>query len=146
MPELRTQMPTMLNYVVVLVAAAAAFVTSFVYYVVFGDQYAEVSAAAREAAAAGPQAWQIIVELVRSIILATVVVWLATKAKVRNTVGAVVLALALWIGFPVVLWTGAIVHEDTPVQLAAIHAGDWLVKLLVVASIVGLWPRRASGS
>lgn len=31
------------------------------------------------------------------------------------------------------------IHENTPVNLAAIHAGDWLVKLLVVAVIVSVW-------
>lgn len=38
------------------------------------------------------------------------------------------------------LWTGAMIHEDTPWKLAVIHAGDWLVKLLVVAVIVTVWP------
>jgi hypothetical protein len=31
------------------------------------------------------------------------------------------------------------IHEDTPWKLAAIHAGDWLVKLLVGAVIVSVW-------
>jgi hypothetical protein len=38
-----------------------------------------------------------------------------------------------------VLWTGAIVEENTPWRLAAIHAGDWLAKLLAVAVIVSVW-------
>lgn len=42
----------------------------------------------------------------------------------------------LWVGFPLVLWTGAVVHERTPPALAAIHAGDWLVKLLVVTALI----------
>ena len=32
------------------------------------------------------------------------------------------------------------IHEDTPIGLAAIHAGDWLVKLLLVGAIVSVWP------
>ena len=54
--------------------------------------------------------------------------------------GAVQLALALWIGFPVVLLTGSVIWERLPPMLAAIHAGDWLLKLLVIALIVALWP------
>ena len=46
----------------------------------------------------------------------------------------------LWIGFPFVLWTGAVIHESTPVRLAAIHAGDWLVKLLLIGVIVVVAP------
>jgi hypothetical protein len=30
-------------------------------------------------------------------------------------------------------------HEGTPWRLAAIHGGDWLAKLLVVAAIVSVW-------
>ena len=49
------------------------------------------------------------------------------------------LGLALWIGFPLVLWIGAVIHESTPVRLAVIHGGDWLVKLLLVGVIVSVW-------
>jgi hypothetical protein len=28
--------------------------------------------------------------------------------------------MALWFGFPLVLWTGAMIHEDTPSNLAVI--------------------------
>jgi hypothetical protein len=44
--------------------------------------------------------------------------------------------LALWVGFPLVLWVGAVVHERTPLKLAAIHGGDWLIKLLAIGVIV----------
>ena len=42
----------------------------------------------------------------------------------------------LWIGFPFVLWTGAVIHESTPVRLAVLHGGDWLLKLLLIGVIV----------
>ena len=38
-----------------------------------------------------------------------------------------------------VLWVGAVLWERTPPALAAIHAGDWLAKLLLVAVIVSVW-------
>ncbi len=46
---------------------------------------------------------------------------------------------SLWLGFPVVLWTGAVMWEKVPSKLALIHAGDWLLKLLVITLIVALW-------
>ena len=49
------------------------------------------------------------------------------------------LGLALWIGFSVVLWIGAMIHERTPWRLAAMHAGDWLIKLIAVGAIVAVW-------
>ena len=63
---------------------------------------------------------------------------LAVRAEIDEWSGGLLLGLALWIGFPLVLWTGAVIHENTPSKLAAIHAGDWLLKLLVVAVIVSL--------
>ncbi|MPZ92517.1 MAG: DUF1761 family protein [Actinobacteria bacterium] len=57
----------------------------------------------------------------------------------RTGRGAVQLGFALWIGFPIVLWAGAIMHEKVPSKLAAIPAGDWLLKLLVIAVIVSVW-------
>jgi hypothetical protein len=36
---------------------------------------------------------------------------------------------------------GSVFHENVPWRLAALHAGDWLVKLLVIAVIVGVWHR-----
>jgi hypothetical protein len=65
-----------------------------------------------------------------------VVAGLAAQGEIDDWTGGLLLGLALWIGFPLVLWTGALIHENTPWRLAAIHAGDWLVKLLVVAMIV----------
>jgi hypothetical protein len=32
------------------------------------------------------------------------------------------------------------VHENIRWRLAAIHAGDWLVKLLAVGAVVSVWP------
>ncbi len=94
-----------------------------------------------EAAAAGeqPPPWKLAVELLRGLILATVLAGLAAQGDIDDWTGGLALGLALWIGFPFVLWTGAVVHEKTPVKLAAIHAGDWLIKLLVIAVVVGVW-------
>jgi hypothetical protein len=126
-----------LNYLAVAVAAVAAFAAAFGYYVVFGGQLAAAGSAAADTTAFQP--WVILVELIRNLVLATVVAGLAVKIGIEDWTTAAVLGIALWVGFPLVLWVGAIVHENVPVRLAAIHAGDWLVKLLVVAVIVGVW-------
>lgn len=124
------------NALAVLVAAVVAFVAAATYYGLLGAQLAQVSNAAT---ADRLPPWQIAVELVRCLILATVVAGLAAQGDIDALAGGLALGLALWIGFPFVLWTGAMIHENTPVKLAAIHAGDWLVKLLLVAAIVSVW-------
>ena len=121
----------------VLVSAVVVFVAGFAYYAVLGDQLAEVS----DAAAAGeqPPPWKLAAEFSRGLILAAVIAGLASAAEIDEWPGGLLLGLTLWIGFPLVLWTGAVIHENTPHKLAAIHAGDWLVKLPVVAVIVSVW-------
>jgi hypothetical protein len=121
----------------VLVASTAAFALGGTYYAVLGEQLATVSAAA--ATGEQPAPWKLAVELLRCLILAAVVAGLAVRGEIDEWSGGLLLGTVLWIGFPLVLWIGAVIHENTPLKLAVIHAGDWLVKLLVVAVIVSVW-------
>jgi hypothetical protein len=106
------------------------------YYALLGEQLAE----ARDAAAPEEQpAWTMAIELLRCLVIAVVVAALASWGQFNDVAAGLLLGIVLWIGFPFVLWTGAVVHEGTPLKLAAIHAGDWLLKLLAVATIVGVW-------
>ena len=125
------------NVLAVVVAAVVVFFVGFAYYTVFGERLADVS----EAAAAGerPPPWTMAVEFARCLILAAVTAALATKAGIDQWTGGLLLGLVLWVGFPLVLWIGAVIHENTPWRLAAIHAGDWLVKLLAAGVIVSVW-------
>jgi hypothetical protein len=52
---------------------------------------------------------------------------------------AIQFGLFLWIGFPVILLAGSVLWGNVPWRVAAIHAGDWLVKSLVIAIIVSVW-------
>ena len=114
----------------VLAATVAAFALGGAYYSVLGDELP---------AAGQPGPWTLAVEVLRCLVLAAVVAGLASQGGIDEWTGGLLLGLVLWIGFPLVLWTGAVVHESTPVKLAAIHAGDWLAKLLVVGAIVSVW-------
>jgi Protein of unknown function (DUF1761) len=127
-----------INALAVLVAAISVFLLSSVYYVALAKQWATVSdAAASGSGRPGPR--KAALELARNLILVTVVAGLASRGRIDHPDGGLLLGLALWIGFPFVLWTGAMIWENAPWKLAAIHAGDWLAKLLVVAVIVRAW-------
>jgi hypothetical protein len=124
------------NLLAILLGAVAVFVVGFGYYTVLGEQLTEASDAA---AAADQPPWKMVAEFSRGLILVAVIAGLAAEAEIDKPAGGLLLGLALWIGFPFVLWTGAVIHENTPVRLAAIHAGDWLVKLALAAVIVSVW-------
>jgi hypothetical protein len=93
-----------LNYLAVAVAAVAAVMLSTVYYTVFAQQLAVLSAA--YANAARPPVWKVLVELARSFVVASVLAGLASLLDIVDWSGAVKLALAMWVGFPVMLLSG----------------------------------------
>ncbi|HEX2027198.1 MAG TPA: DUF1761 domain-containing protein [Nitriliruptorales bacterium] len=125
------------NDLAVAVAAVAALVASFTYYVAFGTQLERWGSAAAESPR--PPSWLMPVELVRSLVVAVVVAGLAAAVGIKTGTGAVLLALSLWVGFPMIPLTGSVLHEKVQPGLAAIHGGDWLVKLLTITVIVSLW-------
>ncbi|TCK20551.1 DUF1761 domain-containing protein [Pseudonocardia endophytica] len=116
-------------------AVVAAFVLSSAYYGALGSRLAELSPA--YAGPRRPAAATVGVEVVRNVVLAVVLGLLVARLD-PGFGGAIVLALGLWLAFPVVLLAGSVFHERVPVALAAIHAGDWLVKLVVVTAIVAI--------
>ena len=127
-----------LNYLAIAIGAVAVFVLSTVYYIGFADRLKRLSAAYADAEAR-PATWRVAIEIVRSFVVGVVVAGLVSLVGVTDLVGAVQFALALWIGFPVVLLTGSVIWEKVPPMLAAIHLGDWLLKLFVIAVLVTQW-------
>lgn len=89
-----------------------------------------------QAGSGRPAPWQIMVELLRSAVTATLVAGLLDATGHRGPAAGALLGLALW-ALPLVLLTGSVVWEHVPVRDAARHAGDWLIKLLAIGAIVG---------
>nr|WP_239521995.1 DUF1761 domain-containing protein [Geodermatophilus sabuli] len=116
-------------------AAGAAVAASGAWYAAFGRTLAQLDDA--YAGDSAPPAWVLPVELARSTTVAAAVAVLADRTGVAGPRDAVRLGVLLWGAFPAVLLTGSVVHEKVPWQQAAIHAGDWLAKLVLVSAIVG---------
>ncbi len=134
-------MSTLIDHWAVLVAAVVAFVFSSVYYGALGQEITKLRAASSEVAAAvtKPPPWKLLVEVARSLTVAYVLALLVARLGIDDWKDALQLALLLWIAFSLVMWVGAIIWENVPVKLAAIHAGDWLAKVVLIASIVAAW-------
>jgi hypothetical protein len=126
-----------LNYLAIVVAAVAAFLLSGLWYGLLGSQLAQLHPAYTRPSRAAATTFA--VELVRNGVVAGVAAGLVDQIRIDSLSAALGLGLALWIAFPVVLLSGSVFHEDVPPRLAAIHAGDWLVKLLAISAIVGVW-------
>ena len=126
-----------INLLALVSATTTAFVIGGVYYGLLGAKVAELSPASTASQSMPP--WKVLVELLRCLVLATVVAILVSLSDLDAWNDGLSLGIVLWIGFPLVLWTGAMVHESTPWKLAAIHAGDWLVKLLVLGALLSVW-------
>jgi len=126
-----------LDFLAVVVAAAAAFILSGVWYWVFGNQLALLHPAYVDSGSLSAK--DVIVELARNVVVALVLAWLVDQIRVDGWAQAALLGFMLWIGIAVVLLIGSVYHEKVPAKLAAIHAGDWLLKLVVIAIMVGVW-------
>jgi Protein of unknown function (DUF1761) len=131
------------NYLAVLVAAITVFVLGWLWYspILFYKPWMRARGLDPAAAMAGAKmpVGKLVIELVRCIVLAYVIAHFVVLLGISSWMGAVHFGLLLWIGFPVILLAGSILWENVPVTVAAIHAGDWLVKLLVIPIIVTLW-------
>jgi Protein of unknown function (DUF1761) len=127
-----------INWLAIGAAAVVVLVVSTVYYILFTGKLRQLSPA-YEDAGGPPEPWRVAVELLRSAVVATVIAGLVSLLGALDVGAAVQLSLALWIGFPLVLLTGSVLWEKVPPMLATIHAGDWLLKLLIICVIVALW-------
>lgn len=132
-----------LNVAAIGVATVATFVISSVWYAVLDGRRAALlggeAVAAPAPAPAAPPPWKLGVELLRSLTVSTVMATVVVGLEVASVASAVLIAVAAWAAFPGVLLTGSVLWDDVRPELAAIHAGDWLLKLLAITLIVAVW-------
>jgi hypothetical protein len=129
-----------LNWFAVAVAAIASFVASAVWYAIFGATMGRLQKQWRGAEpSARPEPVKLLGFFGSQLVLAVTVAYLCSRADVSSWAGAVGLGLVLWIGFCASQQVSSMLGEQVPVKLAAIHAGDWLMHLLIISTVVGLW-------
>lgn len=117
------------TYLAVTLGAVAAVVVSSGWYTAFANLGAM-------AVAKRPPAWKLLAEFARSLAVAYVLARFVVRLGVDDWTGAVRLGAWLWIGFPLAILVGSVLWESVSWKQAAIHAGDWLVKLLLLAIIL----------
>ncbi len=125
------------NILAVIVATIGAFILSGIWYATLSGYLSKLSKA--YAQDTKMPAWEVLVELIRSFIVVLVIAFIFNKIGVTELSSALIYGAAFWLAFPLVLLAGSVIHEKVPVKLAAIHAGDWLIKLLFITALIGLW-------
>ncbi|MEU1877725.1 DUF1761 domain-containing protein [Streptosporangium sp. NPDC020072] len=123
----------------VIAASIVAFVLSSTYYALLTPTEKRLLGERAPDRGDRPPPLKVLLELARGLVVASVIAGLARYAGLTDVWSTVVLGLVLWAGFPAVLLTGSMMWERTPAVTAALHAGDWLVKILVISAIVGAW-------
>jgi len=134
------------NYLAILIGTLISVLFSSLYYILLNKYVTAIrSAAAKETKnkKAAPSTTttpnKLIIEVTRNFVLGLVLAYACGLLGVTTIGQALLLSAWLWLGFPVVLFTGLTNNEHFPARLAAIHAGDWLVKLLIFTIILSSW-------
>jgi Protein of unknown function (DUF1761) len=118
----------------IALGVVCAFVASSLWYspLLFGKQFLELSGVVT---AAKPTGITVAGEILRNLLLASVIVWLLAHRQPIKLKSVVVFGVILWFGFPVTLLSGSVIWQNVPLELALIHSGDWLVKILLMTVI-----------
>jgi hypothetical protein len=133
-----------ISYLAIVAALLAAVAVSSVWYspLLFGKQWMELSGINR-AGTGNPtlHAWKVSIDLVRELVVVYVFARFVSHLRIVDWKGAVSLGFWMWLGFPVQMLVGASLWDNKPWTLDLIHAGDWLLKMVLIALILGKWPR-----
>lgn len=130
------------KFLAIGVAVVCAFIVSSLWYspLIFGKQFLELSG---PGATSNPSPVKVFGELSRNLILASAIFWLLNRRRPKEFSSALGFVFVLWIGFPVTLLWGSVMWQGAPLELAVIHSGDWLTKLLLMTMIPWFAGRRA---
>jgi hypothetical protein len=120
----------------ILIATMTAFVISFAFYAVAPTP--SPFAANAPGVATRPRWWQILIELLRSALVASLIAGLVVAAAWHGPLPGLLLGLALGV-LPILLLAGSVLWEQVPVRAAATHAIDWIIKLAAIGTIVGIF-------
>jgi len=126
-----------LNYWAIIVTGIGAFFLSILWYspFVFGKIWEQYRHAPNPAIPPWTMAFAPLRELIASYVLAKLIVLL----KLTDWKKTVRLFLLLWLAFHAVGMAGAILWDNMQWQLGAVHAGDWLMKMLFMGIVLTIW-------
>jgi len=132
------------NYLAVLVAGVASTVIGMIWYApsVFGKQWAElsgISAKQQEEAMKKGMAKMMVLALVAQLVMALVLSQIAQAFAVTDVASALQLGFWTWLGFVATTTLSGVLWEGKKPMLWVLNNSYWLLSILVISLIVGLW-------
>ncbi len=133
-----------INYVAVLVAAAASFVVGFLWHgPLFGTYWLKLSGIsekeAREGAKDMNMAPRIIAAFLQQLVMAFVVAHFVYLVSATDIVAAAVLAFWIWLGFIVTVLLNGVLWEKRTMNLYVFNIVYHFVALFVMTAILAMW-------
>ena len=131
------------NLVPVLVATVAIFIAGWLWYspLLFYKPWMRLRGLDPAAAMPGKMpVGKMVAELVRCFAISYLVAHLIANMDIHHLTTALHAGLFYWVTFPVMFLGAPVIWEGLNWRIAAIHAGDWLVKLLLIPAIIVLMP------
>lgn len=126
-----------INPVAIGVTGITAFLLSILWYspLLFGSIWEQYRNPPNPDIPQWTMAFAPLREIIASFVLARLIVLTGlTNWKVTTR-----LMLLLWVAFHVVGMAGAVLWDNMQWQLGAVHAGDWLMKMLYMGIVLTLW-------
>ena len=123
----------------VLVATLVVFVVGWLWYspLLFFKPWMQLRGKDPAAAMTGKMPMgKLVVELARCFVFSYLVAHLVVNNELHHVTSAIHMGVFYWVTFPVVMLVGTVTWEDLNWKVAAIHAGEYLVKLLLIPIII----------
>lgn len=131
--------PPNLDYLAIVVAAAASFAFGSIWYMALGNAWAKAQGKVTNdfKPSPGPFITAIIAQLIMAFVLAVIVAVIAsTGDPVGTGLGT---AAVLWLGFVITSMTVNHAFQDSSAMLTIIDGGHWLGVMLVQGLVLGLF-------
>ncbi len=128
------------NYVAVIVTGITAFFLSLLWYspLLFGGIWEHY----RNPPNPDVPKWTMAFAPLREIIASFVLAYLIVITGLSDWKATLRLMLLLWFAFHAVGMAGAVLWDNMQWQLGAVHAGDWLMKMLFMGTVLTIWLNR----
>ncbi|TGK62729.1 DUF1761 domain-containing protein [Leptospira wolffii] len=135
----KERLPFRIGPIAILSVGLLAFIASLLWYspILFGGIWMEY----RNPSANSSPLWMLVAPL-RELIVSYLLAKLFRELRILEWKNAILLSFQLWLAFHAVGMAGAVIWDNMNWKLAGVHAGDWLMKMILMSVLLCYWNRR----